>query len=68
MATQVVHGKGFEWAVAVAAKEQLGITLINSDEARHAASCYSELPTAKQQAFRACAEKAVAYVADIEHL
>jgi hypothetical protein len=46
----------------------LGITLVNSDAARHAASCYSELPAAKQQTFRACAERAVAYVADIEHL
>jgi hypothetical protein len=68
MASQVQHGKGFEWAVALAAKERLGITLINSDEARRAASCYGELPVAKQQTFRACAEKAVAYVADIEHL
>lgn len=68
MTSQVQHGKGFEWAVALAAKERLGIALIDSDEARHAASCYSELPAAKQQTFRACAEKAVAYVADIEHL
>jgi hypothetical protein len=68
MGSQVVHGKGFEWAVALAAKERLGVTLVSSDEARHAASCYSELPASKQQTFRACAEKAIAYVADIEHL
>jgi hypothetical protein len=68
MASQVQHGKGFEWAVALAAKERLGIALIDSDEARHAASCYSELPSAKQQSFRACAEKAIAYVTDIEQL
>ncbi len=68
MVSQVENGKGFEWAVATAAQERLGITLVNSDEARHAASCYSELPASKQQTFRACAEKAIAYVADIEHL
>lgn len=68
MTSQVQHGKGFEWAVALAAKERLGIKLMHSDEARQAASCYSELPASKQQTFRACAEKAIAYVADIEHL
>ena len=68
MASQVQHGKGFEWAVALAAKERLGIALVDSQEARHAANCYRELPSTKQQTFRACAEKAVAYVAKIEHL
>jgi hypothetical protein len=68
MATQVDNGKGFEWAVALAAKDRFGIELIHSDETRHAASCYSALPVTKQQTFRVCAEKAIAYVADIEHL
>ena len=68
MSSQVQHGKGFEWAVALIAKEMFGIRLLHSDEARHAASCFSSLSSLKQQSFRACAEKAVAYVADIEKL
>jgi hypothetical protein len=68
MSSQVQHGKGFEWAVALAAKDRFGIKLLHSDEARHAARCYSALPAAKQLTFRACAEKAVAYVADIEKI
>jgi hypothetical protein len=68
MATQVENGKGFEWAVALAARERLGIAFIDSDGLRRAERCYSRLPSAKQQIFRVCAEKAVAYVADIENL
>jgi hypothetical protein len=68
MASQVNHGKGFEWAVASALSARLGVAVNESKEAKDAAMRYRELPIAKQQTFRACAEKAVAYVADIEHL
>lgn len=68
MTNQVQNGKGFEWAVAVAASSKLGISIRDSKESRDAAERFSSLPAAKQQSFRLCAEKAVAYVADVEGL
>jgi len=68
MANQVNHGKGFEWAIAVAASGRFGAEIRESKESRDASGRFNNLPTAKQQKFRVCAEKAVAYVADLEQL
>jgi len=68
MGTQVQNGKGFEWAVASAASELLSVSIGDSDELRYAASCFSKLAPAKQKLFRACAEKSVSYVAEVEGL
>jgi len=68
MAKQVENGKGFEWAVAAATSELLSLSLTDSDEAKNAAYCFSKLTPAKQKLFRACAEKSVSYVAEVESL
>ncbi len=68
MATQVVNGKGFEWAVATVAAERLRIPLEAGKEQRRAAECFMKLSSAKQAHFRKCAEGAIAYVVDREKL
>jgi hypothetical protein len=68
MATQVVNGKGFEWAVATVAAERLLIPLQVGQEQPHAAVCFSKLSSAKQAHFRKCAEGAIAYVIEREKL
>jgi hypothetical protein len=68
MAKQVENGKGFEWAVAAATSELLSVSITDSDEVRYAANCFRNLAPAKQKLFRACAEKSVSYVADVEGL
>ena len=68
MASQVQHGKGFEWAVAYAAKQSLGVEIGDSEETRFAYACFNELSDVKQRTFRTCAEKAIAYVVDVEKL
>jgi hypothetical protein len=68
MATQVVNGKGFEWAVATVAAERLRIPLEAGKEQRHAAECFMKLSSVKQAHFRKCAEGAIAYVVEREKL
>ncbi len=68
MATQVQHGKGFEWAVAEATSQLLAVKIVDSEGTRYAASCFDGLDPAKQKLFRTCAEKSVAYVAERESL
>ena len=68
MSSQVKHGKSFEWAIAFAVSSKMGVSITDSKESRAASVHLRELPKAKQETFRACAEKAVAYVAEIEHL
>lgn len=68
MASQVQNGKAFEWAVAYAAKQRLGVEIDDNEETRLAYACFNELSDAKQRTFRTCAEKAVAYVVDVEKL
>lgn len=66
MAQQVVNGKGFEWAVALACSEILKLPISPSPEQRYAAECFAGLTPAKQQHFRKCAERAVQYIAEKE--
>jgi hypothetical protein len=68
MATHVQHGKGFEWAVASATSQLLAVKIVDSSETRYAASCFNSLDPARQKQFRACAEKSVSYVAEVEGL
>jgi hypothetical protein len=68
ISNQVDHGKGFEWAVASAFNNLLQISLVDTKELRDAETRYSNLPSAKQASFKLCAEKAAAYVAEIEGL
>ena len=68
MASQVQNGKGFEWAVAFASKLSLGVGISDNEETRYASKCFEGLSAAKQQTFRSCAERAIAYVVEIEGL
>ena len=66
MATQVVNGKGFEWAVASACSDLLGLKIELSPEQRYAKECFLSLSDEKQTHFRRCAERAVEYVVNTE--
>lgn len=68
ISNQVDHGKGFEWAVASAFNNLLQISFVDTKELKDAETRYSNLPNTKQAEFRLCAEKAAAYVAEIEGL
>lgn len=67
MASQVVNGKAFEWAVAKAISEEIGREILDDSSSRYAHACFGKLPADKQREFGASAMSAARHVLKIEH-
>ncbi len=65
MASQVINGKAFEWAVGIALTEK-GLVLSASNASQQNESCFNEIPIRKQTLFLKNARLAVSHVLDKE--
>ena len=66
MASQVVNGKAFEWAVANAVSQQIDREICDDASSRYAYSCFGKISAIKQSEFETSALRAVKHVLKIE--
>lgn len=65
MASQVINGKAFEWAVGVALSEN-GLILASSPSAKHNKLCFEQIPSKKQSLFIKNAQLAIVHILNKE--
>jgi hypothetical protein len=65
---QMINGKGFEWACAIAIKNQTGFDIVENNESKNNKKCFdnSSIPDKKRDFYLLSADKAIKHILDRE--